>query len=247
MANKLKGYAKKTAKTVLSVGLMIVTIVGVFGYIIPICKDAKSFGISTGDKSGKMVGNVIGSYDGVTKGIAEGSGDGKEEGLVAKDTNPKIKNSISEVGNLEVLEAGVKLENVNTLGDDYAALFFLKGVAVFSVNLNEAEINDKDDLTIEILLPEVNVEIYIDERETEKLAEYQKHSWSGSAKDGFVEYMNTRDAVDNSAWDMMENYDALIEVAENSAKKQVEIIAKAAVGNTKDVIVNFKKEVQGDK
>ena len=244
MAIKLKGKSKKTAITILSIALMVVAIIGVFGYALPAYNNAKNLGISMGDKTGKIVGNVIGSFDGITTGLAKGSEDGKEEGLSAKDTKSEIENSFSDVGNLEVLEAGVKLKDVNTLGDDYAALFLLKGVAIYSVNLKEVEINDVDSSTIEVLLPDINVEIYIDESGTEKLAEYQKHSWSGSAKDGFVEYMNTREAADKSVKETMENYDAMIEAAENSAKKQVGIIAKAATGNKKDIVVKFKKEVQ---
>lgn len=246
MAIKFKGKAKKTAITILSIVLMIFAIVGVFGYVIPAYNDAKNLGVSVGDKTGKLVGNVIGSYDGITTGLSKGSEDGKEEGLSAKDTKSEIKTSLSEVGNLEVLEAGVKLKDVNTLGNNYAALFLLKGVAIYTVNLKDVEINDVDSSTVEILLPDVNVEIYIDESATEKLAEYQKYSWSGSAKDGFVEYMNTREAADKSVKATLENYDDLIEAAESSAKKQVGIIAQAATGNKKEIVVHFKREVQGN-
>lgn len=244
MAKSVKRKSKKTATTILSIALMVVAIIGVFGYVVPAYSNAKNLGIGMGDKTGKIVGNVIGLFDGITTGLAKGSEDGKEEGLSAKDIKSEMKHCFNEVGNLEVLEAGVKLKNVNTLGDDYAALFLLKGIAIYSVNLKEVEINDIDSSSVEILLPNINVEIYIDESATEKLAEYQKHSWSGSAKDGFIEYMNTREATDKSVKDTMENYDALIEAAEGAAKKQVGIIAKAATGNKKDIVVKLKKEVQ---
>ena len=244
MAVKMKKKSVKMTKTILSIVFMIVTITGVFGYIIPAYNNAQNLGINMGDKTGKMVGNVIGSYNGITTGLMNGSEDGKEEALSAQDTESEIKSNFSEVGNLEVLEAGVKLKDVNTLGADYASLFLLKGVAIYSVNLKEAEINGGDSSTVEIYLPDIDVEVYIDESGTEKLAEYQKHSWSGSAKDGFVEYMNTREVTDKSVKDTLENYDALIEDAESSAKKQVGIIAKAATGNKKEVIVLFKREVQ---
>lgn len=246
MAMRLKGKAKKNAITLLSIALMVVALIGFFGYVIPAYNNAKNIGVSMGDTTGKLVGNVIGSYDGITTGLAKGSADGKEEGLSAKDTKSEIKSSFSEVGILEVLEAGIKLKNVNTIGDEYAVLYVLKGVAIYSVNLKDVEINDVDSSTVEILLPDINVEIYIDESGTEKLAEYQKRSWSGSAKDGFTAYMNTREVADKSVKDTLENYDDLIEVAESSAKKQVEIIAKTATGNKKAVVVRFKKEVKGN-
>lgn len=232
---------KKIITNILSIACMVVAIVGVFGYALPAYNNAKNLGISVGDRTGTIVGNVIGSFDGITTGLAKGAEDGKEEGLSAKDTKSEIKNSFSEIGNLEVLEAGVKLKDVNTLGDDYAALFLLKGVAIYSVNLKDVEINDIDANTVEIMLPPINVEIYIDESATEKLAEYQKHSWSGSAKDGFAEYMNTRAATDQSVKETMENYSNLTEAAQSSAIKQIEIIAKAATGNKKEVVVSFKE------
>ncbi len=224
---------------------LLCAIACLIGYALPIYQNAKNLGVSIGDKTGAVVGNVIGSFDGITTGLSKGAADGKEEGLSAKDTKSEIRNRFSEIGNLEVLEAGVKLKNVNTLGDDYAALFLLKGVAVYSVNLKDIEINDIDADTLEILLPEITVEVYIDERDTEKLAEYQKRSWTGSAEDGFVEYMNTRSATDQSVRETMEDDAALTEAAEDAAIKQVALIAKAATGNKKEVIVGF-KEGQAD-
>ena len=236
-----KRKSKKIITNILSISCVVVAVVGVFCYALPAYNNAKNLGISVGDRTGTIVGNVIGSFDGITTGLAKGAEDGKEEGLSAKDTKSEIKNSFSEIGNLEVLEAGVKLNDVNTLGDDYAALFLLKGVAIYSVNLKDVEIIDIDSNTVEILLPAINVEIYIDESATEKLAEYQKHSWSGSAKDGFAEYMNTRAATDQSVKETMENYSNLTEAAQSSAIKQIEIIAKAATGNKKEVVVSFKE------
>lgn len=146
------------------------------------------------------------------------------------------------------MEAGVKLTNVNKIGkkDDYAALFMLKGVAVFSVDLRDVEINDIDADTVEILLPEISAETYIDESATEKLAEYQKHFYTGSAKAGFEEYMNTRDAADQSVEEAIENYSVLMETARSAAIKQIKIIAKAATGNRKEIAVSFKEEGQAD-
>ena len=242
----LKRINKKVKINFLSIVCMIVAVVGVFGYALPAYNNAKNLGVSVGDKTGTIVGNVIGSFDGITTGLAKGTEEGKEEGLSAKDTKSGIRNRFSEIGNLEVLEAGVKLRDVNTLGDDYAALFLLKGVAIYSVNLKDVEINDIDANSVEILLPAINVEIYIDESATEKHAEYQKHSWSGSAEDGFAEYINTRAATDQSVKEKMGYYSNLTEAAQSSAIKQIEIIAKAATGNKKEVVVSFKEGEQAD-
>ena len=238
--------SKKALTNILSIVFLIVSVIGLFGYAIPACNNANNIGIILGDRTGTIVGNVIGSFDGITTGLAKGSSDGKEEGLSAKDTKSEIKNSFSEIGNLEVLEAGVKLKDVNTLGSDYAALNLLKGVAIYSVDLKNVEINDKDTNTVEVLLPAVNVEIFIDESATEKLAEYQRFPWSGSTHDAFTEYINSREASDKSVKDTMENYSNLKETAENSAIKQIEIIAKAATGNKKEIVVDFKKDGQAN-
>lgn len=233
---------KKHAEDILSVAIAVIAAIALFGYIIPSYKNAENLGISVGDKMGTMVGKAVGSYNGITTGFTEGKKNGKKEGLSAKDTKSEIRNSFSEIGNLEVLEAGVKLEDVNTLGNDYAALYFSKGVAIYSINLQNVEIHDADTNKIEVLLPQIDVDVYIDEKETKKLAEYQKHSWTGNAKDGFLEYMNSRSIMDESIEKTMANYSLMMENAQNSAIKQVGNIAKAAVGNKKEVSVRFKEK-----
>ena len=244
MANNKKQKVNKKVVDIVLLLLAIMAVIILFVGVGPAYKNAANLGSDIGSKTGTMVGNVVGSFNGITDGLARGSQDGKTEGLSAKDTTTVIANNFSKVGNLEVLEAGVKLRDVNTIGEDYAALFLLKGVAVYSVSLSDAEINDTDADTVEILLPDIDVEIYIDETATEKLAEYQEYSWTGNAKDGFTEYMNSREKTDQSIKDKMENYDALIEAAESSARKQVEIIAQAATGNKKEIVVKFKTEAQ---
>ena len=228
--------------------LVVLALTALVRYVIPAYRNAENLGVGIGDKAGTIVGNVTGSFDGITTGLEKGVANGKEEGLSAKDTESEIKNHFSQIGNLEVMEAGVKLTNVNKIGkkDDYAALFMLKGVAVFSVDLRDVEINDIDTNTIEVLLPEIDAEIYIDEGATEKLAEYQKKSWTGSAKDGFTEYMNTRAETDQSVKETMENYSTLMETARSAAIKQIDIIANAATGNRKEITVRFKEEGQAD-
>ena len=62
---------------------------------------------------------------------------------------------------------------------------------------------------------------------------------------GFVEDMKSRSVMDQSVKDTMENYSVMTEAAQSSAIKQIEIIAKAATGNKKEVVVSF-KEGQAD-
>ncbi len=242
MATERKSKSKKVIINILSVALLIIAVVGLVGYAYPAYKNAEILGAGMGDATGTIVGKVVGSFRGITVGLEEGKEAGREEGLSAQDTESQIKNSFSEIGNLEVLEAGVKLNNVNTIGDDYAALYLLKGMAVYSVNLKEIEIVPQDSGTLEIFLPNVTVDLFIDETATEQLAEYQKHPWSKSTEDGFVAYMNSMEAIDQSVESTMGDYAALLEAAQSSAITQVKKIAEAATGNKKEIIVTFKEE-----
>lgn len=227
------------------IALLALAIIGLSGSI-SFYNSALYLGTGVGEKSGTIVGNCIGSYEGITTGLANGANDGKEEGLSAKDTKSAIKKNFSEIGNLEVLEAGVTLNNFNKVGKDYAALFLKKGVVVFSVNLKDVEINDIDEDTVEVLLPKVGEKLYIDEASTEKLAEYQKHIWSGSAENGLTEYMNSSDAMNQSVENTIDNYSALSETAQSAAIKRIEMIARSATGNQKEVVVRFKEEGQAE-
>ncbi len=246
MKDRAKKRKKNTFSTLLSILFLIVVSVAVFGYIVPACSNVKAIGEGIGKQKGDLVGGVIGSYKGITEGLENGYNSGKTEGLSAKDTTADVKSRFVEVGNLEVLEAGVKLKNVNKLGDDYAALHISKGVAIYTVDLKQAKIRDIDKNNLEIMLPGMDVEIYIDENETEKLAEYQKNPWKGNSQDGFEEYMNSRTEIDKSVKDAMENYDVLTENAKESARKQVSLIATAATGNKKNINVLFEEVEDGE-
>lgn len=234
---------KKTIiKPVLSLALLVITIIGLVSYAIPTYEDALSVGASIGNSTGSIVGNFIGSYNGITEGLGSGAEAGKEEGLSAIDTEAKIRSRFVEVGKLEVLEAGIKLTNVSTLGENYANLSVLKGVAVYSIDLDNVDLEFKDSNEVLITLPDIDVEVFIDENATEKLAEYQKYKWTGGIEDGFTMYLNSRKELDNKTLQEMENYKNLNDSAKSSAVKQVEIIAKAATGNDKKIAVLFKDD-----
>lgn len=245
MYNKYKN--KKSIFTLLSIIMLLGATIVLLGYVIPSYDNAKKLGASVGSASGQVVGKAIGSYKGITDGISKGKESGKADALDPDDTTEsKMGNEFKKVGNLEVLEAGIKLKNMNKLGEDYAALYLMKGVAVFSVNLKNAQINSSDSDIIEIVLPPVDCEIYIDENATEKLAEYQKTKWTGSSHDGTTAFNNSATHIVDSAKNNLENYNQLIESAKQSAIRAVEIIARAAVGNKKNVTVLFGEEITNE-
>ena len=204
---------------------------------------AASRGNSIGQETGALVGKAIGSLEGITKGREEGTEAGKATGLSASDTEADIANEIRKIENLEVLVASVKINDFHSIGEnvEYAALYLLKGDVVFSVDLSQAEIEDQGN-GIQITLPLPHGELYIDQSQVEKVAEYQKHFFSGSAEDGFDAYLNSMVKVYEASAETLDNYDVLIEVAKESAEKQVRQLALSMAIKAHQVNVIFKED-----
>lgn len=204
---------------------------------------AASRGNSIGQETGALVGKAIGSLEGITKGREEGPEAGKAAGLSARDTKADIANEIRKIENLEVLVASVKINDVHSIGEnvDYAALYLLKGDVVFIVDLSQVEIEEQGN-GIQITLPLPHGELYINQSQIEKVAEYQKHFFSGSAEDGFDAYLNSMIRVYEASAETLDNYDVLIEAAKKSAEKQVRQLALSVAVNTHQVNVNFKED-----
>lgn len=204
---------------------------------------AEARGNSLGQKTGTIVGKAIGSLEGITKGREEGIEEGKAAGLSASDTEADMANEIRKAENLEVLVASVKITDFQSIGDDvdYAALYLLKGEVVFSVDLSQAKIEDQGN-GIQITLPLPHGELYIDQSQIDKVAEYQKHFFSGSAQDGFDAYLNSMAKVGETSVETLDNYDFLIEAAKEAAEKQVKQLALSMIVNSRQVNVNFTED-----
>lgn len=211
-----------------------------FIVVVPFYCNAREYGRRFGEATENIVGKAVGSYKGITEKIPEGREAGKKEGLSAKDINVEVV-QIQSIGKLEVLEAKVALEDKLTIGDDYLGLFVYHGTAVFAVDLQEAKITDYDDkVEIDLALPEVDLNI--DDSETEKIDEWQKHFYSGSADKGYQAEMNSRKIIENASKDKIINYNDIMEQAKDSAKKQVGYLVGAICGETKSVSVSFMQE-----
>ena len=207
--------------------------------IIPFRLEAKEIGRTAGEALGGIVGCAVGSFQGITEGIPQGLADGKEEGLSVKDTEVDIGNKIESIGSLEVLKAGVKLDNCIRIADDYLAVYVYKADAIFTVNLAEADIVEKEQSNkIMIILEEPSVEIYIDDTQTSKITEWQKHFYSGTIAGGYEVYINARAEIEQKTPEEIANYDTLMEMAKDSAKKQISILAEA-ICKEKEVDVIF--------
>ena len=193
---------------------------------IQIWRKAKTYGENIGDVTGKTVGIAVGSFHGFSEG-KRGREDGKEDGLSASDT----------VANLQVLVSSIKLNDYHKLEEKYAALYLLKGDAVFTVDLSKAVIDANEDGEVwYIRLPQPEVTVYIDDRYTKKVAEYQRKFFNGSAEDGFNAYINSMSNLESKAKDAIEEDGSLMKCARDSAEKQIKRLAKMARVNDKESI-----------
>ena len=220
------------------IGTSVVAAAALF-VLLPMQNKADTIGAQIGQAKGEAVGVAVGSYKGVTEGIAAGNSAGTQQGLSADDTAAAVGNTLTETAKLEVLVAGVKLTNMHSLGKDYQALYVVKGDAVFSVDLTKAKVSQADDGSLNVFIPEPEVELFVDEEGTEKLAEYQKYPFSGDAESGYTAYLNTMKNTAGEVRDSLENYDVLMKEARGSAVEQVSYISESACGNGKVVHVEF--------
>lgn len=199
---------------------------------------------SQGESIGTNVGNVVGKAMGSVEGLIDAEkawGEGLRTATDAKDTDAEIANKMQEVGKLEVLVASVKLNNLHKLADDYSALYLLRGDAVFSIDLANAKIEERQG-ALYITLQQPSVELIVTESDVEKVAEWQKQYFTGSAEIGFDAYLNTMAKVTEASEDTISNYDSLMNSARESAKKQVTQLANAVAVDKKDVYISFEEK-----
>lgn len=222
----------------------LIVLVCALTYVISLRVNANDIGTAMGASMGSLVGKAVGSLEGMTIGSKEGWDAGKDKGLSAEDTTGSIANELKQLNKLEVLVASVKLNDVHSVGDDYKAIYLLKGEVVFTVDLSKAIIEESDG-TLHITLPEPEMEPIIDNNRTEKIAEYQKRFYSGSAEDGLDAYLNSMAKFEEVTKDTLANYDALSESAKNAAKNQVTQLANSVAVNKKNVKIDF-MEVNGN-
>lgn len=221
-------------KKILKVFLFIVLGLMIFAmlYIIYLRVMAIEVGKNTGTEAGYLVGRALGSWEGMTQGRIEGLEAGKAAGLSAEDTVVNVETKMQQMNNLEVLVASVKMSDIHIIGEktDYAALYLANGNIVFSVDMSKAVVTYSGN-EMKITLPEPKAALYIDQSSVEKVAEYQKHYFSGSAEDGFDAYLNSMQKISEASAETISNYDELIISAKESAEKQVKMLAQSASVN----------------
>lgn len=222
-----------------------ILLVGALVFAICIRVKADSIGNVLGETTGSSVGKVIGSFEALTD-YREAYAEGKEEGLSAVDTTAEVTNKVQELNKLEVLVAGVKLRDEHSVGDEeYVALYLLKGDAVFTVDFSDAEITKEEDVLL-ITIPEPEMELIIDQSKLEKVAEYQKFLWSGSAEEGFDAYLASMAKVTEETKESLANYDTLMEAAKESAERQVKQLVHSVSVSEVEVKIRFKETEKPD-
>lgn len=201
------------------------------------------------DETGAEKGTETGISDGTREGKAatetereRGALEGKVSGLSAKDTQTRMLGELKlrEAGKLDVLVAGVSLDNFHSIGNKYAAIYLMKADAVFSVDLRQSEVKwGEDGFWIKVLAPQPEVIVYFDDAETEKIAEWQKSYFSGTAEDGFLAYINSVKELTASASANIEQNETLMESARKAAEQQIQLLAANIYGADVAVSVEF--------
>lgn len=212
-----------------------------FSLILPAYNKAENTGAFLGTATGKEVGMFTGSYKGITEGISQG----KEQGLKAEDISSKMTGLMKETSKLEVLSAGIKLSDMHQVGEKYKALYIIKGIAVFTVDLNKATVTTAENKIV-ITLPQPEAEIFIDEKETEKIAEQSNLIFDGSSEDGYTAYINSMNTISEDISSKINGYENLNEEACRNAKKHIEQIAGSMCGESFSYSVSFSPESGGE-
>ncbi|MEE1044757.1 MAG: DUF4230 domain-containing protein [Olegusella sp.] len=204
-----------------------------------------------------MITSAVGSSAGIAVGTATGTADtfaeakdtvsdAKTDALSAEDTEVLLGNAITNVGNLDVLTAGVVIENINKVGKSYEGLYLVKGDAVFSVDLTKADVslgeNENGEQVLTVTLPEPTVKLYLDEDKTELLAEEQHFDLFSGAEEGIQEYLNSMANITEKSEKSIMGYDDLMENARTTAIAQVEDLTSMACGDSYQVVVQFEGE-----
>ena len=229
---------KKISADILLAAITVATLC-VFVYFISAYLRAEEIGGGVGTTAGRAAGRFTGSYEGITQGLSEGAEEGKAEGLSAKDTEVDVGNKVQTMGKLEVLSASVVMHDLLEISDKYKTLLAFYGDITFTVDLYEAEINPNGNI-YEVVLPMPEPTLRIDDKKSEQLDSYMKHSWSGSNEDGYTAVMNSIKELTLNAEETVTNYDLLKESAMSSAEKQVTFLIQSATKEEVVVHVKFK-------
>ncbi|MBP3568558.1 MAG: DUF4230 domain-containing protein [Lachnospiraceae bacterium] len=239
MNEKLMKIIKEHPEKIIAIGALLLVIMVFCMFSLPVYLKAEE----KGNELGRMAGTAAGYASGIVNAdIKAAEAEGKQEALAKPEINMKLigENKINETGKLDVLVAGVRLNNFHGVGNKYAALYLMKADAVFSVNLGLANVAYvEEELWVRITVPQPEVTVYFDESETEKIAEWQKNYFSGDAGDGYQAYMNTMKEIEATASEDLARNESLMESARKAAEQQIKLLATSIYGMNVSVTVEF--------
>ena len=142
---------------------------------------------------------------------------------------------------LEVLIASGTFSDVLTVGEikdpDYAALISMKYNAVFTVNLETADIELKAN-GLHILLDQPELE-FNPIGEISKRNEYQRYGWTGSAEEGYEAAINSTNEIKIKATEKLAEDESLMNAAKKSAVTQLTQLVNAVSLSKPKVFVEF--------
>ena len=143
---------------------------------------------------------------------------------------------------MDVLVAGISLDNFHRLGNDYAALYLMKADAVFSIDLGRVQVESISEGTqLLVTIPQPEITIYYDEAEMKKATEWQKNYFSKNAEDGFTAYLNSMIEMEENAPVELAKNETLMNIARESAKKQITLLISNISGTKKKITINFEE------
>ena len=158
------------------------------------------------------------------------AGDAKSSALVTADIT-----SVKEIGELEVMTASVQVNRQILISSnnnvEYSSLYNVPGTAVYTVDLSKLEIDivDTADGGRKVLvgIPALEVSLMVHEDELEKIAEYQKGRFTGSAKEGYEKYLSvTKESVAAVEKEIADS-EGLRSRAEDSARTQIDMLIRS--------------------
>lgn len=246
----IKNYKKGLKKLPMMAWIAVPCVIVIIAFVFSLCFfiGAKESADQTGGTMGKQVGRVLGSIEGYAKGKKAGYEDGKNEGLSAKDTTAEISTKLRSVQYLDVMVASGTYADVLKIGDDYAAQLGQKYNAVYQVDLNTAELIDKDgELLIKLDDPKVEFRP-VGEIQIER--EYQKKGFiakTGNAKDGYIATDNSIKEIQKKAQESFEKDSALMDAAKASAKTQIaQLVSSITISKPIQVKVTFRGDAENE-
>ncbi|GEM_PF-6110280 len=172
-------------------------------------------------------------------------------GISSIKTEPtEIKSSITslrETGKLEVMSASVNINRKLFITKDdtneYAAIYNVPGTAVYTVDLSKLEIDyvksDNGKYKLIVGIPELEQSLNVKEDEAKKLDDYQKGNFTGSAKEGFEEYLTIVKESYDKAKKEISNSEGLISMAKESAKTQISLLIKSLNTENCEIVMYF--------